>query len=171
MAVLGRLLLRPKIIPAYVTSSAHSTPTMVMAADVMTGGFDENAETWRLTSKKATTCTWTGPSADEFNLFLNGYFLDTWLEKKRRRSTHIQAILAKSSPSWSSLCGRLLRSTGRLSCASRAAQRGRRAWRRPSAVPTCGTCRQGGRLPTTHLHMRMAIRALVEAQCPTPKAL
>lgn len=49
----------------------------------MKGTFDENQETWRLTSKKWTTCTWTGPSEDEFSFFLNGYFLDTWLQRSQ----------------------------------------------------------------------------------------
>ena len=97
VAVLGRLLLRPQDHsglcqerPQY-TDHGHGRRRRE-------GGFDENAETWRLTSKKATTCTWTGPSADEFNLFLNGYFLDTWLEKKRWCSTQVQAVLAKKLP-------------------------------------------------------------------------
>lgn len=48
----------------------------------MKGTFDQNQETWRHASKKWTTCTWTGPSEDEFNFFLNGYFLDTWAKEE-----------------------------------------------------------------------------------------
>ena len=62
---------------ATVSSRKFVTPTNTIQVERLAGDLDESLQDFHFTKKKDCTFGYFGDDADEFGLFLDGYWLDT----------------------------------------------------------------------------------------------
>ena len=64
-------------VSAQVSSRKFVTPTQTIQVERLAGDLDESLQDFHFTKKRDVTFGYLGDDADEFGLFLDGYWLDT----------------------------------------------------------------------------------------------